>query len=592
MIKDLADISSRSGPSAEELERTLDSLRQDSEVAHVLLGLSAALAQVQSIEETLELSVTMVPELLGADRGFAAGFDAVSRRFRMDALAGFDPEQEKLLREMADAGNLPLLEAALADHEVVLVSDAADDERIDPADAARRKLGACVGIPLTRWGADFGALGIEFETARRFGPKDVALVRGIARQVGVALANARQFNLLQSLRVFGLRVGSKLRLAAVIDEIATGAKELLGGDGAAVYFLDSSSRSLVAAAGHQAAFPLSEQLARVDLSTPPWDELAQHKTVSTTVPTPGGAGPMAAAVAAPIPGSGGTLLGAVAVLYSRTITFRPEDAEALNVLAAQAAMAIENAHRFERQRRMARSLQEGLLSTEVPDIPECDFGAVYEAAGGEADIGGDFFDLFDLPEGKFALVVGDVSGKGAEAAAQTAMAKYMLRAFAIRNPTPSSVLFHLNNAMERDLAEDRFATVVYGVLDPETRELTISRGGHPAPLVYRRATQTVDVVETPGGLLGVFPDQQFESTTLQLADGDVLLAFTDGLVEARRDDELFERERVIQSLISHAANGKPPSSIAQAVYEDAQEFGTVTDDTVVFAIGCGFASST
>jgi serine phosphatase RsbU (regulator of sigma subunit) len=300
---------------------------------------------------------------------------------------------------------------------------------------------------------------------------------------------------------------------------------------------------------------------------------------------------MAAAVAAPIPGSGGTLIGAVAVLYSRSITFRPEDAEALNVLAAQAAMAIENAHRFERQRRMARSLQEGLLSTDMPDIDGCDFGAVYEAAGGEADIGGDFFDVFDLPEGKYALVVGDVSGKGAEAAAQTAMAKYMLRAFAIRNSTPSSVLFHLNNAMERDLAEDRFATLVYGVIDPVTREVSISRAGHPGPLVYRKEAQTVDVVETPGGLLGVFPDQQFESTTLQLTDGDVLLAFTDGLVEARRGDELFERERVIESLISHASQGMKPSAIAQAVYDDAKEFGTVTDDTVVFAIGCGFGPS-
>jgi GAF domain-containing protein len=588
MIKDLADISS---PSEAELERTLSSLRRDSEVAHVLLGLSAALAQVQSVEETLSLTVTMVPELLGADRGYAAGFDSISGRFRIDALAGFDPAHEQLMYTLAEKADLPLLQAALEGGEPILIADASADDRIDAAAADRRKLGGYIGIPLTRWGEDFGGVGIEFDSPRRFGPKDIALARGIARQVGVALANARQFNLLQSLRAFGLRVGSKLRLSAVIDEIAQGAKELLGGDAAAVYFLDSSSRSLVAAAGHQSAFPLSENLARVDLATPPWNELAQHKTVSTTVAPAGPAAPAAAVVAAPIPGTGASLLGAVAVFYNRSVTFRPEDAEALNVLAAQAAMAIENAHRFERQRRMARSLQEGLLSTEMPDIAECDFGAVYEAAGGEADIGGDFFDVFDLPEGRFAIVVGDVSGKGAEAAAQTAMAKYMLRAFAIRNSTPSSVLFHLNNAMERDLAEDRFATLVYGVLDPATREVAISRAGHPAPLVYRRATQTVDVFETPGGLLGVFPDQQFEQVTTTLGDGDVLMAFTDGLIEARRGDELFERERVMESLIGHASGGKPPSAIAQAVYDDAKEFGTVTDDTVVFAIGCGFTPS-
>jgi GAF domain-containing protein len=585
VIKDLTDITS---PSEAELERTLSSLRQDSEVAHVLLGLSAALAQVQSVEETLTLTVTMVPELLGADRGYAAGLDSLSGTFRIDALAGFDADHEHLMQQLAERGELPLLRAALEGGEPILIADASAEERIDDDAVAVRKLGAYVGIPLTRWGEDFGGLGIEFGSPRRFGPKDVALARGIARQVGVALANARQFNLLQSLRAFGLRVGSKLRLAAVIDEIALGAKELLAGDAASVYFLDSSDRSLVAAAGHQSSFPLSENLARVDLRNPPWSELAQHKTVSTTISPTGPTGPAAAAVAAPIPGSGSTLLGAVAVFYNRSVTFRPEDAEALNVLAAQSAMAIENAHRFERQRRMARSLQEGLLSTEMPEIAGCDFGAVYEAAGGEADIGGDFFDVFDLPEGRFAIVVGDVSGKGAEAAAQTAMAKYMLRAFAIRNATPSSVLFHLNNAMERDLAEDRFATLVYGVLDPVAREIALSRAGHPAPLVFRAATRTVDVLETPGGLIGVFPDQQFEQSITRLDDGDVLLAFTDGLVEARRGDELYERERVMESLINHAAGGLPPSAIAQAVYDDAKEFGTVTDDTVVFAIGCGF----
>jgi GAF domain-containing protein len=585
MVRDLTDIS---GPSEAELEKTLSSLRQDSEVAHVLLGLSAALAQVQSVEETLNLTVRMVPELLGADRGFAAGLDTVSGNFRIDALAGYDREHEKLMYELAEASELPLLAAALSEHEPILIPDSSTDSRIDNEAAARRHIGAYIGIPLTRWGEDFGGLGIEYATARHFGPKDIALARGIARQVGVALANARQFNLLQGLRAFGLRVGSKLRLAAVIDEIAEGAKELLGGDGAALYFLDSSSSSLVAAAGQRSEFPLAENLARIDLGSPPWDKLAQHKNVSTMIGPTGGEMPLSvAAMAAPIPGSGSTLLGAVVVFYSRSITFRPEDAEALNVLAAQSAMAIENAHRFERQRRVARSLQEGLLSTDTPSIRGAEFGAVYEPAGGEADIGGDFFDVFDLPEGKFAIVVGDVSGKGAEAAAQTAMAKYMLRAFAIRNSTPSSVLFHLNNAMERDLAEDRFATLLYVVLDPETSTFSVSRGGHPPPLVYRKETQTVDVIETPGGILGAFRDQQFEQATFVVGDGDVVLAFTDGLVEARRGDELFGRDRVIESLIKRAAEGKPPSAIAAAIYEDAKAFGSVTDDTVVFSIGCG-----
>ncbi|MDQ3878919.1 MAG: SpoIIE family protein phosphatase, partial [Actinomycetota bacterium] len=171
--------------------------------------------------------------------------------------------------------------------------------------------------------------------------------------------------------------------------------------------------------------------------------------------------------------------------FSRPLTADAEEIEALAVLAGQGAMAIENARRFERQRAVARSLQKGLLLTETPKLEGIEIGALYEAAAGEADVGGDFYDVFELTDGTYALVVGDVSGKGAAAAAQTAMAKYMLRAFATRNPTPSSVLFHLNNALVQSFEEDRFTTIVYAVLDAATGQVVLARGGHPPPLIYR-----------------------------------------------------------------------------------------------------------
>jgi serine phosphatase RsbU (regulator of sigma subunit) len=98
-------------------------------------------------------------------------------------------------------------------------------------------------------------------------------------------------------------------------------------------------------------------------------------------------------------------------------------------------------------------------------------------------------------------------------------------------------------------------------------------------------------LESQGLPLGVEPSPGFGEGELELGPGDLVFAFTDGLVEARRGDELFERERVIESLISHASQGLTPRALAKAVYDDAKEFGTVTDDTVVFAIGCGFDSS-
>ncbi|MDQ4124663.1 MAG: serine/threonine-protein phosphatase, partial [Actinomycetota bacterium] len=234
---------------------------------------------------------------------------------------------------------------------------------------------------------------------------------------------------------------------------------------------------------------------------------------------------------------------------------------------------------------VARSLQEGLLATELPEMEGYESAAVYEPASGEADIGGDFFDVFDLSDGSFAIVVGDVSGKGAEAAAYTAMAKYMLRAFAIRNAQPASVLYHLNNALVTGFGEDRFATLMYALFDPEARKLTIAVGGHPPPLIYRASTDEVEPVTVSGSIVGAFEDMAFDQSSFTLGPHDVMLAFTDGLVEARRGDELYGRERVIESLCEHAP-GASAERVTENVFADAKSFGEINDDTVVFALVC------
>ena len=571
-----------------ELERMVASLREDSELANALLGLSGALAEVRSLEETIDLAVRMVNELMGADRSFAASWIPGQERFRVTGQVGFEGEQLDSLYELADTPDgLPLLRQALRQRAPLMIGDTVTDGHLTMNDAKMRTARAYCGLPLIRWGEEFGGLALLYNQPRRFTPKDEALARGIARQVGAALANARQFNLLQTLRTFGERVGSKLSLQEVVVDVVAGARELLSADGAWVYFLDSSSSSLVAATHVEPPIP---GLTRIDVSDELWRGLAEGRSVPITTLDElieGDSGPTSA-LAAPIPGSDGTLLGAVLVLFDRQLVLGSDDEEALSVLASQSALAIENAQRFERQQRVARSLQQGLLTSEVPDMGTCQYGAVYEPAGGEAEIGGDFFDVFDLPDGRLALVVGDVSGKGAEAAAQTAMAKYMLRAFATRNASPSSALFHLNNALQKSFADDRFMTIMYAVLDPETNRVVIGSGGHPDPLVYRYATRTVEAIEVSGSILGAFADQSFEQDVFDLEEGDVFVAYTDGLVEARSGDKLYGRWRVEKSL-AHYGSSFSVEDLARRLYDDAREFGSVTDDTIVFTLGCKVA---
>lgn len=572
-----------------EQEQTLQTLREESEVAHALLGLSGALADVKSVEETMDLAVRIVPALLGATRCFAATWDADNARFAIHAHYGYDEDEATDRQNLsATPEGLPLLRRALEKRAPVVVGDVSSEDPVVAERAAERGVGAYIGLPLVRWGEDLGGLGLEFDEPRDFSSKDQAVARGIARQLATALAAARRFNLLADLRTIGLRVGSKLRLAAVVEEIAAGAVQLLSAESSVIYFLDSSQSSLVAA-GSYGRHPavLDAGMARLDLTIDPWrallaGEIVVVKDLGEHVAS-GGAG--LSAVAVPIQRAEPPLTGAILLFFSWDPPVGGDESEALQVLAAQAATALENAQRFERQRTVARSLQEGLLATELPDMPGYESAAVYEPASGETDIGGDFFDVFDLGDGTYSIVVGDVSGKGAEAAAYTAMAKYMLRAFAIRNAQPASVLYHLNNALLTGFGEDRFATLMYALFDPAGRKLTVAVGGHPPPLIYRAATRDVETVTVSGSIVGAFEDQSFDQTSFQLGPLDVMLAFTDGLVEARRDDELYGRERVVTSLETRGRESTA-EAVAQKVFEDAQSFGEINDDTVVFALVC------
>ncbi|MBW3595110.1 MAG: SpoIIE family protein phosphatase [Actinobacteria bacterium] len=583
-MADAADIQ-RAGEGVDELEKTLKSVREDSEVAHVLLSLAGVLAEVGPVEATLEKAVRVSAEIMRADRAFAVTVGA-GDRLEIRAHVGFDADGFDLLRQRTSSpGGLGLLRSAISEREPLLIDDAVNDPRVEPDEAHKYGVRGFVGIPLSRWGEDFGGIALEYTHPKTFSARDVSLVQGISRQIGVAIVNARRFNLMSGLRAFGLTLASRLSLTSVVDQVVWGAVSLLGGDVAGVYFLDATNRALVASGGLDPDDDLGERFARIDLEVDPWRALTQGRPV--VVRDLDNAPAQLHAVAAPIPGEDSPMLGAVVVFFQRPLGVGPDEMEALSVLAGQAGMAIENANRFERQRRVARSLQAGLLSTEMPQLENFEVAAVYEPASGEADVGGDFFDVYSLGNERYAVVVGDVSGKGAEAAARTAMAKYMLRAFTIRNPNPASALYYLNNALAHDLEADRFATLVYGVFDSGSRRWTIARGGHPPPLLYRASTGKVTAYEELiGSILGAFEDMEFEEGSFVMEPGDVFLIYTDGLIETRNDEGLFYGRRRIEEMLKRFASELSPPDLTLRMYQDAQQFGVVSDDTVIFAMRC------
>jgi serine phosphatase RsbU (regulator of sigma subunit)/PAS domain-containing protein len=209
-------------------------------------------------------------------------------------------------------------------------------------------------------------------------------------------------------------------------------------------------------------------------------------------------------------------------------------------LADRCAVAIDNARLFRERSRIARTLQESLLPPVLPELPGIDVGARFHPAGEGYEVGGDFYDVFDVGGGSFGVVIGDVQGKGPDAAAVTALARYTVRATAMHDRSPAGVLRSLNEAMLSQGGERRFCTVGYARIDPTTigARVTVASGGHPLPLVLRAHGESREA-GVPGTLLGVVPDPEILDSTVDLEPGDAIVLYTDGVTEARAPKRVF-----------------------------------------------------
>ena len=214
------------------------------------------------------------------------------------------------------------------------------------------------------------------------------------------------------------------------------------------------------------------------------------------------------------------------------------------------ALALDNARQFTREHRVADMLQAAFL----PDIPDHLFGLdlakAYSPGLREAQVGGDLYDAFPLPDGRVALVIADVSGKGLGAAVQTATVKYSLRAFAAEAAAPGLVLRRLNRTLRQEASGlgEHFVTLFYAVYDPATGRLTYASAGHEAQLIKRAAGGTA-LLPANGPILGL-TDHIYEQDVNYLYPGDSLVLYTDGLTEARAAGtrELLELERVVAAV--------------------------------------------
>ncbi len=234
--------------------------------------------------------------------------------------------------------------------------------------------------------------------------------------------------------------------------------------------------------------------------------------------------------------------------------------------------------------KLARTLQDTLLPPALPAIPGLDLAAVYRPAGDGSQVGGDFYDMFQVGPDDWVVVLGDVCGKGVRAAVVTALVRHTLRAVTVMEADPARALHTLNAVMLDNREDDRFCTVILIRLTRARDGWTVSMaaGGHAPPLLLRDG-DIAEVPFEPGSLMGVFHDASYTSTSFPLRAADLLLLHTDGSSEARSGADFFGDDRLQESARRHA---RTPELVVNGVLSDVLEFqdGIASDDIALVAI--------
>jgi PAS domain S-box-containing protein len=279
----------------------------------------------------------------------------------------------------------------------------------------------------------------------------------------------------------------------------------------------------------------------------------------------------------------GRVLGSVTLVSAGSgRTFDDNDLALAGELAARAGQVVENARLFSEQARVARTLQAALLPPALPDIPSMELAAAYQAGGRGNEVGGDFYDVFEIGRSGWVLAVGDVSGRGPDAAAVTGLVRHALRASAQHDRNPAGMLAVANRLLieQEDHSFERFCTAACAVVRPgDPARVTVAEAGHP-PLIVVRADGTIESYATGAGpALGITDDFSARAQRLTVRAGDLLLLYTDGLTEARNAEGSFFGEERLGHLLAQLVRSRP-SEVVRRLLDEVTSYcgGELKDD--------------
>jgi serine phosphatase RsbU (regulator of sigma subunit) len=588
-----------------ELERT-----------RALLEVIAQATAELSVSHTLETAVERVAELLRVDRVavyLRAGGDGDLEEAASRGLAG---PHERVADRLLDVALGPthgrgVLQVAAVVH---------DPKLADVAAAARETgIGSALAVPLVARGDVVGLLAAYPLGRPEADEHETALLAALAGQLAVAVQNAQlheqatrlgeereaalaaeraSARRLRALYEVSRSFAQSLSLEETLDALARTVVEVLDLDAAVVRMPDERREQLLPRALHIRDAQLAEPVRTVLVQPVPFGQrdvqrLFRDRRGFRLRPS---REPREQFLPALRPFLERGWTGAIVpvalqaeVLASLGIySFRPgnplsdETIDAATAIAAQVALAIDNARLYQQQKQFADTMQRSLLPRSRPVVPGLEVGEVYEPSA-RVDVGGDVYDYLALEDGRLAVVLGDVTGHGVDATADMAMAKFVFRSLAREHPEPADFLSAANDVICSEIAPGKFISMSYVVVDGERGTVAGASAGHPSPRIVL-ADGSIRALEAHGLVLGIDGDQEYTESHTELPPGASLVLYTDGVIEARRDGELYGDERLDALLVERRE--LPARSLAAAVAEDARGFagGDLSDDLAVVVI--------
>jgi phosphoserine phosphatase RsbU/P len=512
---------------------------------------------------------------------------------------GHQPEVVKNLRIKLGDG---VTGTAAMERTTVVVDDVLKYPRyIDAVKNARSEL----AVPLISQNRVVGVLDIESPEPGYFREDQVKLLNLLASQIAIAIENARVYEserrnreLLALLYDISLEMSSTLEVDELVRKIAATVKQKIDYHTFSIFLLDEKQSLLRPKfvirsnerENQKLVLPLGTGLIgtaaklKMPLRIADVTEDARYLNVHTETRSE---------LVVPLT-SKGRVVGVVDLESTQVGYFTEYHERFLMTLASRMASSLVNAElhtrvaeneaRLGREMKIAREIQLQLMPDEVPSIPPLQLAVLFKPV---AQLGGDLYDWIPFDDGRIAIVIGDVAGKGAPAALYGALSSGVIRTRAGRKYPPGQMLELVNKTLFQRPIEGQYVAVTYAVYDPKNKTIALSNSGLPYPLLVRAGQPSfVDVGGVP---LGLFPDSQYEETSLQLQTGDVLVFYSDGVVEMRNDSgEEFGLKRLADTVRSSCV--KSPEEIVKSVSATLAEFiGRVRpqDDRTMIVIRMG-----